>query len=165
LLREQNGSLFSLSSLRGKVVVLTFLDPVSTLGSPVIAQELRQSSTLLGSQSGRVEFVAVVANSQYRSAAALQAFDRAEGLADMSNWLYLTGPVRHLMAAWKAYGVDSRLSAWGPMIPGAYRVFVIDATGWEQYQLNADPWPSDEASQASFAAVLAATVQQVLTTQ
>ncbi|HTZ24545.1 MAG TPA: redoxin domain-containing protein, partial [Streptosporangiaceae bacterium] len=40
-LTSQDGHQVSLSSLRGKVVLLTFLDPVCTTDCPIIAQELR----------------------------------------------------------------------------------------------------------------------------
>ena len=48
-LTDQNGQPVSLASLRGKVVLMTFLDPVCTTDCPLIAQEFKQA----GSCSGR----------------------------------------------------------------------------------------------------------------
>ena len=68
----------SLASLRGKVVLLTFLDPVCTTDCPLIAQEFRAAGQLLGAASKQVELVAIVANPVYHQVAYTQAFDRQE---------------------------------------------------------------------------------------
>ncbi len=47
-LTDQRGRTVSLASLRGKVVLMTFLDPVCTTDCPVIAQELKQAGRMLG---------------------------------------------------------------------------------------------------------------------
>ena len=49
-LTDQNGRPFSLESLRGHTVALTFLDPVCTTDCPLIAQEFRQADQQLSSQ-------------------------------------------------------------------------------------------------------------------
>ena len=66
-LTDQDGHTVSLASLRGKVVLMTFLDPVCTTDCPIIAQEFKQTGQLLGAQDKNVELVAVVANPTYRS--------------------------------------------------------------------------------------------------
>ena len=52
-LTNQAGRPVSLASLRGKVVLLTFLDPVCTSDCPLIAQEFRQADQLLGGRRAR----------------------------------------------------------------------------------------------------------------
>ena len=52
-LTSQDGRQVSLASLRGKVVLLTFLDPVCTTDCPLIAQEMRSADAMLGSQGER----------------------------------------------------------------------------------------------------------------
>ena len=79
-LTDQNGQPVSLVSLRGKVVLLTFLDPVCTSDCPLIAQEFRAADEILGGSARNVEMVAVVANPVYRSLAYTRAFDSQEGL-------------------------------------------------------------------------------------
>jgi cytochrome oxidase Cu insertion factor (SCO1/SenC/PrrC family) len=90
-LTDQNGQQVTLASLHGKVVLMTFLDPVCTSDCPIIAQEFKQTGAQLGAQDKNVELVAIVANPSYRSTTFTQAFDRQEGLAGVRNWLYLTG--------------------------------------------------------------------------
>ena len=90
-LTDQSGQPVSLASLRGKVVLMTFLDPVCTSDCPIIGAEFKEAGVLLGSADKDVELVAIVANPTYRSAAFTQAFDREEGLNTVPNWRYLTG--------------------------------------------------------------------------
>ena len=56
-LTDQNGRTVSLASLRGKVVLMTFLDPVCTSDCPIIAQEFKQAGQMLGAQGKRVTVV------------------------------------------------------------------------------------------------------------
>src|SRR5262249_2795706 len=58
-LTDQHGNQVSLASLRGKVVLLTFLDPVCTTDCPLIAQEFRAADAMLGTSAARVVMVAV----------------------------------------------------------------------------------------------------------
>ena len=74
-LTSQYGRPVSLASLRGKVVLLSFLDPVCTTDCPVIASEMRVADVLLGSKAADAELVSVVANPTYTSLAYTRAFD------------------------------------------------------------------------------------------
>ena len=121
----------SLSSLRGHTVALTFLDPVCTSDCPLIAQEFHQTDERLGSQSSKVDFVAIVANPIYRSISFTNAFDRQEGLTHVGNWLYLTGSVSQLRQVWNSDGVLVETSGAGAMIAHNDLAFVIDARGHE----------------------------------
>jgi peroxiredoxin len=164
VLHDTAGGIVSLASLRGKVVVLAFLDPVATLGSPVLAQELRRTASLLSADTGRVEFVGVVSNPLYRSPEAVEAFDLAEGLDSVWNWIYLSGPARRLSQVWKAYRVVTHVGAAGSMVAINYQAFVIDAAGNERFVFDDNPGSGTAAFEASFAAALATAVRQVLTT-
>ena len=90
-LTDQHGRTVTLASLRGKVVLLTFLDPVVHQRLPADAQEFRQAGQLLGADARHVELVAIVANPVDHQVGYTQAFDRQEGLTGVPNWLYLTG--------------------------------------------------------------------------
>ena len=115
-LTSQDGHQVSLSSLRGKVVLLTFLDPVCTTDCPIIAQELRAADAMLGAKAGGTELVAVVANPTYTSTAFTAAFTRQEGLSQVSNWLYLTGSLSQLVPVWHQYGIEVQNLPAGAMV-------------------------------------------------
>jgi cytochrome oxidase Cu insertion factor (SCO1/SenC/PrrC family) len=153
-LTDQAGRTVSLDSLRGKVVLMTFLDPVCTTDCPLIAQELKQAGRMLGAQDARVELVAVVANPVYRSVAVTQAFDRQEGLASVPNWLYLTGSLGQLRPVWRHYGVEVENLPAGAMAAHNDLAVVIDAAGNIRREVGADPGPGTDGTQSSFAVLL-----------
>lgn len=161
-LADQNGRAVSLASLQGKVVLLTFLDPVCTSDCPLIAQEFRAADQLLGSGSRNVELVAVVANPVYRSVAYTRAFDAQEGLSRLPNWLFLTGTLAQLQQAWKNYGVAAQIVSAGGMIAHNDVTYVIDKAGRTRAELNFNPGPGTQSTQSSFAGELAAQAQRVM---
>jgi cytochrome oxidase Cu insertion factor (SCO1/SenC/PrrC family) len=160
-LTDQNGRQVSLASLRGKVVLLTFLDPVCTSDCPLIAQEFRQADQILGTRSRDVELVAVVTNPLYHTVAYTRAFDQQEHLT-MQNWLYLTGSDAQLQRVWKNYAVAAQILAAGGMIAHSDVAYVIDASGNTRRELDFDPGPGTQTSKSSFAAELADDAEQVI---
>jgi cytochrome oxidase Cu insertion factor (SCO1/SenC/PrrC family) len=161
-LTDQNGSSVSLAGLRGKVVVMTFLDPVCTTDCPIIGQEFRQAGVLLGSASKNVELVAIVANPTYRSTAVTQAFDTEEGLSTVPNWLFLTGPLAQLRSVWQAYGITVENLPAGAMSAHTDLAVVIDRHGTIKLELNDDPGPGTSSTRSSFSALLAGYARQAL---
>jgi cytochrome oxidase Cu insertion factor (SCO1/SenC/PrrC family) len=161
-LTDQGGRQVSLASLRGKVVLLTFLDPVCTSDCPLIAQEFRAADQLLGGRAHDVVLVAIVANPVYRSVTYTRAFDRQEGLAAVPNWLFLTGSLSQLQHTWGSYGVTAAIVQAGGMAAHNDVAYVIDRNGHTRSELNFDPGPGTASSQSSFAGELAASAQQVL---
>jgi len=159
---DQFGKPVSLASLRGKTVVLTFLDDTCTVDCPVIAQELRTADAYLGRDAGRVEIVAINANPRFITPDYLQAFDQQEGLAHVANWLYLTGSLPELRSVWRHYGEAVIYLPGGSMIGHSEFAYVIDANGYTRDVLDTDPGPSTQASESSFAVMLAGTVKSLL---
>ncbi len=161
-LTDQDGRPVTLASLRGKVVLMTFLDPVCTTDCPIIAQEFKQTGALLGAKDKDVELVAVVANPTYRSATFTQAFDRQEGLTGVPNWLYLTGSAAALGAIWNQYGVSVTNLPAGAMAAHNDLAIVIDGSGHIREELGADPGPATTSTQSSFSVLLTQYARQAL---
>jgi cytochrome oxidase Cu insertion factor (SCO1/SenC/PrrC family) len=163
-LTDQDGRPASLAGLRGRTILLTFLDPVCTSDCPLIAQEFRQADQLLGPASGHVELVAIEANPVYRSVGYLQAFDRQENLGGLRNWLFLTGSLAQLRQVWAGYSVQAQILPAGGMIAHSDVAFVIDRRGYVRTELNFDPGPGTASTQSSFASELTSAAGQVLST-
>ncbi len=161
-LTDQHGRQVSLASLRGKVILMTFLDPVCTSDCPLIAQEFRQADQVLGASSSQVALVAIVANPLYRSQAYTQAFDRQELLTGLPNWYFLTGSEQQLSQAWKDYYVTAQLNGPGAMALHPDVAYVIDARGVARTELNMDPGPGSASSQSSFAVELAQAAERFI---
>jgi cytochrome oxidase Cu insertion factor (SCO1/SenC/PrrC family) len=161
-LTDQQGQPVSLASLRGKVVLLTFLDPVCTSDCPLIAQEFRQADQMLGASARHVELVAIVTNPLYYERAYTLAFDRQENMATLPNWRYLTGTLPQLKQVWDHYSVAAQVLPGGGMIAHSDVAYVIDAAGRTRRELNFDPGPGTSSSQSSFAGELSTAARQVL---
>jgi cytochrome oxidase Cu insertion factor (SCO1/SenC/PrrC family) len=158
---NQRGQPVSLTSLRGFTLAMTFLDPVCTTDCPAIAQEFKTASQMLGSSASKVRFVAIAANPQYHSVTAIENFDRQEGLASQSNWLYLTGSTSTLASVLNSYGVAVANGVAGSMTIHADLSYVIDPRGVIRWIINSDPG-SATADQASFSNLLASEIDQVM---
>src|SRR3984885_2781573 len=161
-LTDQDGRTVTLASLRGKVVLLTFLDPVCTTDCPLIAQEMRSADTLLGGKASGTELVAVVANPTYLSTAYTRAFTSQENLSQVPNWLFLTGSLSQLTAVWHDYGIEVEDLPAGAMAAHNDLAFVIDASGEMQQEISVDPGPGTPVTTSSFAGLLANSVLQTM---
>jgi cytochrome oxidase Cu insertion factor (SCO1/SenC/PrrC family) len=161
-LTSQDGRQVSVASLRGKVVLLTFLDPVCTTDCPLIAQEMRSADTMLGAKASDTELVAVVANPTYTSLAYTREFTSEENLSKVPNWLYLTGSLSQLSAVWHAYGIEVENLPAGAMSAHNDIAFVINANGTLTDEINDDPGPGTSATSSSFASLLSDSVLQTM---
>jgi len=160
-LTDTNGRPLSLASLHGKIVLLTFLDPVCTSDCPLIAQEFRQADLLLGAQAKRVQMVAVATNPVYYTTAYTRAFDRQEGMDGLANWHFVTGSLVQLQRVWRAYGVEAYILPAGGMIGHTDVAWAINSRGETKAEMQFNPGPGTQSTEASFAAQLVGVVRQL----
>jgi cytochrome oxidase Cu insertion factor (SCO1/SenC/PrrC family) len=161
-LTDQNGQPVTMASLRGKVVLMTFLDPVCTSDCPIIGTEFKEAGVLLGAADKNVELVAIVTNPTYRSIAFTRAFDREDGLNTVPNWLYLTGSLSQLSQVWRQYGIAAELLPAGAMVAHSEVTLVIDRTGHIREEVGADPGPATTSTQSSYSVLLTQYARQAL---
>jgi cytochrome oxidase Cu insertion factor (SCO1/SenC/PrrC family) len=162
ILTDQHGAPVSLASLHGKVVLLTFLDPVCTTDCPLIGHELVAAGRMLAADSSRIRLAAIVLSPTYRSLAAIQAYDRQEGLNRNPDWLYMTGSLPQLENVWREYNVNAQDLPGGAMTLHNDVGYVIDGQGHVRRVLDTNPGPGTSASVSSFAVQFADAARQVL---
>jgi cytochrome oxidase Cu insertion factor (SCO1/SenC/PrrC family) len=159
-LLSQSGRQVSLASLRGKTVLLTFLDPLCTADCP-LPQELTGATSLLGGSGQDVELVAIVANPIHFGIAFTRSLDQREGLANLPNWLFLTGTLTQLQRVWGSYGIYVAHMAPGTSLMSDL-VFVIDKTGRIRQEIRDNPGPGTVSTRSSFAALLGDAARQTM---
>lgn len=163
-LTDQYGQRVTLASMRGRIVLLSFINPACTAGCPPVWQEFSQAARLAGSSTRPVELVAIAVSRSAVTVAKLAAFDRREGLAGLADWRYLTGPRRELQQLWYAYGISVREVSAQPMSIRSV-AYVIDAAGYVRAEYRTGPGPGTAAISSSFAVLFAEAARQAMSAQ
>ena len=136
---DQKGAAVSLSDFRGRIVVLTLLDPYCTDICPIYAYQYRLAYEALAQDAANVAFLAFNANDEKNSVEDVMAASRKWGMEQIPTWHFLTGSPEALHAAWKAYGMQGS----GPPKPDkpeekqhSPSVFIIDRAGARRWFLS-----------------------------
>jgi cytochrome oxidase Cu insertion factor (SCO1/SenC/PrrC family) len=146
-LTDQFGQTMSLSSLRGKEVVLAFIDSRCKTLCPLTATIMYTARSKLGdSDASKVALVAVNANPAATSVTEVQAWSIAHGM--LHQWLFLTGTADQLQSVYGMYHVYDEVSSDGQAIHDPI-IFIIDAQGRERLSFETldSSAPSDLNSQ------------------
>lgn len=132
---DQRGEPVQLSDFRGRIVVLSFLDPRCDNVCPLTVQHLRQAQQALSKEADGVVFLAVNANPRATALHDVAEATRHWGLESMPNWYFLTGEEHELRAVWQAYWVEVSVGADGDVThtPG---VFLVDPAGRLRHYLS-----------------------------
>jgi cytochrome oxidase Cu insertion factor (SCO1/SenC/PrrC family) len=127
---DQFGHSVSLSSLRGREVVLAFIDSRCTSLCPLTANIMYNAKAQLGtSAASRVTLVAINANPTATSVATVQAWSITHGM--LHQWLFLTGTPQQLQDVYHRYGVYVQVDASGSDVHDP-SMYIIDAQGHER---------------------------------
>jgi cytochrome oxidase Cu insertion factor (SCO1/SenC/PrrC family) len=132
-LTDQNGRTLALSSLRGKVVVLNFMDPHCTDICPLVSQEFVDAHRDLGAAAGQVVFAAVNVNQYFNRVSDMAAYSNEHQLSSIPDWHYFTGPVSSLQATWHDYGVAVEAPNPNADIVHTSVMYFIGPDGRERY--------------------------------
>ena len=136
-LTDQNGSTISLSDFRGKVVVLTFIDPKCTDTCPITAVHFREVHRELNPEEAeQVVFLGVNVNVEAGAVADMLETTRAWHLDENPSWHLLTGSQDALAPVWKDYGVSAVHSHDGNSIMHTPGTFLIDPSGQKRWYIS-----------------------------
>lgn len=126
-LSDQFGHSVTLASLRGREVVLAFIDSRCTTICPYTAQVMYEAKARLdAAAASRVVLVAINANPNATSVAETQAWSIKHGM--LHQWSFLTGSAQALEALYHAYNVPVEVGSNGQSIHDP-ATFIIDAQG------------------------------------
>ena len=131
-LTDQDGRSVSLAGLKGRAVVVEFMDPRCTDICPIVSQEFRLAYRDLGPLADRVVFVAINVNQFHEDVPSVRQFTDEHGLASIPNWHFLTGTTPALQSVWKAYGEAVEPNPTGDVIHTSAMYF-IDPSGHERF--------------------------------
>jgi protein SCO1/2 len=107
-LTDQFGQQVSLSSFRGKAVLLAFNDSECTTVCPLTTAALVEAKAMLGQAGSQVQLLGVDANPKANSIEDVASYSQLHGMTN--QWRYLTGTLPQLQRVWKAYSVGVTIS-------------------------------------------------------
>jgi protein SCO1/2 len=142
-LTDQFGRRVTLAQLRGRPVILTFMQATCTQLCPVVAETIRRSVQELGPAGKNIAIVAVSADPEHDTPAAIRAFSIKHGLLD--RWSYLTGTRGQLTPIWHAYYLYVAPASAPAKIRNAHTsaTYLLDAQGRERVLMAGDPAIAD----------------------
>ncbi|HBQ94158.1 MAG: TlpA family protein disulfide reductase [Firmicutes bacterium] len=150
-LTNQFGQSVSIRSLRGKVVVMGFVNSAGDTVSPLIATIMHNVLYDLGIHRSAVAFVAVNANPVTASTHDVYSWSTKYHM--LHNWQFLTGSPTQLKSVWQNYFMQTQI-LHGSLITHTPGVFVIGPHGHENWVYLNSPSTSTQA--------LGAQVQNIL---
>jgi len=130
---DQHGREVSLSALRGKVVLLTFLDAGCTGICPVESAELRAGERDLGAKAADVDVLVVNLDGVHLSVTDMVRLARAMGLGGRTTFHALSGPLAALRTVWAAYGVQVQVDEVHGTVLYEPLIVLVDPSGHERY--------------------------------
>jgi cytochrome oxidase Cu insertion factor (SCO1/SenC/PrrC family) len=132
-LTDQQGRAMPLSSFRGKVVVLEFMDPHCTDICPLVSDEFIDAYHDLGTLAGRVVFAAVNVNQYHAAVRDMALYSGEHELSTIPSWHFFTGSVPRLQSVWHAYNIEVEAPNPDADIVHTSAVYFIDPQGREKF--------------------------------
>ena len=127
---NQFGQPVSLSSFRGREVVLAFIDSRCTTVCPLTAEIMYNARNQLGTAAAnKIVLVAVNANPVANSVTAVQNWSITHGM--LHQWLFLTGSANHLQSVYNLYKIYDQTSSDGQVVHDP-AILIIDSKGLER---------------------------------
>jgi len=129
-LTDQFAQSVTLSTLRGREVVLAFIDSQCKSLCPLTATIMYTAKARLGSTAAsKVVLIAVNANPTATSVAEVQAWSISHGM--LHQWSFLTGTAQQLQSVYHSYNELVQVSSSGLVVHDS-AMLIIDPTGHEQ---------------------------------
>jgi|SRR5579863_258088 len=124
-LTDQFDTPVSLSSFRGKVVMLAFNDAECTTICPLTTTAMVDAKRMLGSAGAKVALLGVDANPDATSVKDVRSYSELHGMTHA--WDFGTGSLAELKRVWKAYGIAVQIE--GGQIDHTPALYVISSQG------------------------------------
>jgi cytochrome oxidase Cu insertion factor (SCO1/SenC/PrrC family)/thiol-disulfide isomerase/thioredoxin len=124
-LTDQFGHAVSLSSFRGRVVLLAFNDSECTTICPLTTTAMLEAKAMLGRAANRIQLLGVNANPQAITREHVLSYSQQHGM--LHSWHFLTGSLPQLKHVWKEYGIEAAIQ--GGEIDHTPALYVIDPQG------------------------------------
>ena len=125
-LTDQFGRPYRLGEHRGRVTLLTFLDPHCWTDCPLLASQIAQVRREFPRRA-QLDIVAVAADPYHESLADVRHFIATRGLRSVPNFFFVTGTRAQTRAVWRNYGISVIMKPSDQMSVHSDFMFIIAA--------------------------------------
>jgi cytochrome oxidase Cu insertion factor (SCO1/SenC/PrrC family) len=138
-LKDQFGHRITLTQLRGRPVLLTFMEAQCLELCPLVAETIHRNLAELGAAGKQVAVLVVSTDPEADTPAAVRSFSQAHGM--YHRWLYLTAGRRTLTRVWQSYYIFAAPANAPAKIRDSHSsgTYLIDAQGRERVFMGGDP--------------------------
>ncbi len=128
-LLDQNGAPFTLTGLRGKVVVVNFIYTRCNRACPVLTEKMASLQAMLGPDfDSRVHFVSISVDPEIDTPAVLRDYAKTHG-ANVPGWSFLTGTRPMVEEVERAYGALRKRATRSGRVEHLFVTSLIDRQG------------------------------------
>ena len=124
---DQDGRRFSLSDVRGKVAVVTFVFTTCSSTCPLLTAKLVGIQRKLGAEASKVFFAAITVDPLNDTPAALKNYARTH-LVDLQGFAFLTGSLEQIEDVARRYAVFRKVQPSGE-VDHTFLTSLIDRRG------------------------------------
>ncbi len=137
-LTNQYGRPFTLGEHKGRVTLLTFLDPHCWTDCPLLANQLAQLRSQL-SLNANLDIVAVAADPYHETLADVRHFMKQHGLDNVRNFYFVTGQLAKVRTVWRNFGVSVSMKPTDKMSVHSDLMFIITPSARTHWIVPDDP--------------------------
>ena len=127
-LRDQNNRVFTLASLRGEPLIVTFVAAHCTDACPLINAQFQQIANRIAKEHLRVRLLTVTLDPEHDSPATMRGLARSFD-ADPARWLIAGGNPRDVHAVMRAFNVVAQQGRRGYADVHTTFVYLLDKHG------------------------------------
>jgi protein SCO1/2 len=124
---DQDGRRFSLSDIRGRVAVVTFIFTTCSSTCPLLTSKLVGIQRKLGGEASKVFFTAITVDPLNDTPAALKKYAQAHS-ADLASFAFLTGSFEQIEDVARRYAVFRKVQPAGD-VDHTFLTSLIDRNG------------------------------------
>lgn len=125
---DQNGTRFTLQSLRGTPLVVTFIAAHCTQACPLVNAQFAQAARRLAAEHARVKLLTITLDPQHDSLADMRRIAQRFG-ADARTWIVAGGRQADVRAVMSAFGVVAQRGRKGYADVHSTFIYFLDARG------------------------------------
>lgn len=147
-LTDQHNHTYTLGEHRGRVTLLTFLDPHCWTDCPLLANQLASLRSQLA-WNVKLDIVAVAADPYHESLADVRLFMARHGLNGVSDFYFVTGPLAKVSTVWRDFGVSVSMKRSDKMSIHSDLMFILSSQGRIHWIVPDDPIASSSGTSSA----------------